>query len=384
VAAAFALVPAGDRAALKGVELIRVDSLGGDTAGEFGHEQSVADTTVVNTATLKLADKAFKGDPVSFVGDAGKASPASYQTIVHEVAHAIERKAKRDAVHAHHQAMAKRNEAVNKQNQAKDVLNPLVDASNALVEEFNTATTAAEQAKIKPKLDAAKAKAAAARKTFDAAKTKTDAATKDAADKEKLAAATLLSAAAMTALLADSQAKKKSSDSTLAAAQTAAKSFDPADATAAATFTTAVDDATKAISDYVTAAAVDGADLDAEAGKVLNAFEKRDVERTALLKAAPKNPAPGAFDPAATAQESWFAAERTQAHAKKRTARLQKFVDFVTANNISPFTPYAKKNWPFKPGEFYAEAYSLWRTDPTYLKTNAKDLFAWFEKGSYL
>jgi hypothetical protein len=102
------------------------------------------------------------------------------------------------------------------------------------------------------------------------------------------------------------------------------------------------------------------------------------------LTAAPKNPAPGAFGAAATAQDSWFTAERTQAHAKKRTARLQKFVDFVTANNISPITPYAKKNWPFKPGEFYAEAYSLWRTDPTYLKTNAKDLFAWFEKGSYL
>ena len=56
----------------------------------------------------------------------------------------------------------------------------------------------------------------------------------------------------------------------------------------------------------------------------------------------------------------------------------------MTTNNISPFTPYAKKNWPFKPAEFYAEAYSLWRTDPAYLKANAKDLLAWFEKSSYL
>jgi hypothetical protein len=134
----------------------------------------------------------------------------------------------------------------------------------------------------------------------------------------------------------------------------------------------------------VTKAAVDGADIDVEDEEVLKAFKKRDAERTALLKAAAKNPAPGAFDAAVTAQEAWFTAERTQAHAQKRTARLQKFVDFVTINSISPFTPYAKKNWPFKPAEFYAEAYSLWLTDPAYLKTNAKVLFDWFAKGSYL
>ena len=295
VVAAFALVRTGDRAALKGVELIRVDSLGGDTAGEFDNVQSVADTTVVNTATLKLANKAFEGDPVSFVGDAGNASPASYLTIVHEVAHAIEKKARRDAVQAHHQAIAKSNVAANKQNEAVGVLNPLVEASNALVDEFNNATTAAEQAKIKPKLDAAKAKVAAARKTFDAAKAKTDAAKKDAEDKEKLAAATLLSDAATTALKTDSQAKKTSFDTALALAQTTAGQFIAADSTAAASFIQTVSAATKAIGDYVTAAALDDADVDAEDEKVLKAFEKRDDERTALLKAAPKNPAPGAF-----------------------------------------------------------------------------------------
>lgn len=384
VVAAFAFVPAGDRAALKGVELIRVDSLGGDTAGEFDYKQSVADTTVVNTATLTLADKAFEGDPVSFVGDASKASPASYETIVHEVAHAVEKKAMLDASHAQHQAMAKYNETIDKQTKAEGVLDPLVDAANAIVIEFNAATTVAEQAKIQPRLDAAKAKAAAAQKKLDAAAAASKTAKQEADDKKKLAEATLLSAASTAALKTDSQAKKTNFDTALATAQTAAGKFVAADSTAAASFIQAVSDATKVISHYVTAAAVKGADVDVEDEKVLKAFEKRDAERTALLKAAPKNPAPGAFSAAVTAQGAWFTAERTQAHAQRRTARLQKFVDFVTTNNISPFTPYAKQNWPFKPGEFYAEAYSLWRTDPVYLKTNAKVLFDWFEKGSYL
>jgi len=236
----------------------------------------------------------------------------------------------------------------------------------------------------KREFDPPNAKVATARKKFDAAEAASTTAKQDAEDKKKLAAATLLSAAAMAALKTDSQAKKTNFDTALATAQTAAGKFVAADSTAAASFIQAVSDATKVISDYVTAAALDGADVDAEDEKVLRAFEKRDAERTALLKAAPKNPAPGAFDAAVTAQDAWFTAERTQARAKNRTARLQKFVDFVTTNNISLFTPYAKKNWPFKPGEFYAEAYSLWLTDPVYLKTNVKVLFDWFAKGSYL
>jgi hypothetical protein len=46
-------------------------------------------------------------------------------------------------------------------------------------------------------------------------------------------------------------------------------------------------------------------------------------------------------------------------------------------------TQYAKDNWPSKPEEFFAEAYSLWRTDPEYLKANAKPLYDWFTAGHY-
>ena len=64
--------------------------------------------------------------------------------------------------------------------------------------------------------------------------------------------------------------------------------------------------------------------------------------------------------------------------------RVQKFVEFVTLKRISPLTQYAKDNWPYKPEEFFAEAYSLWRTDPEYLKANAKPLLDWFTAGNYL
>jgi len=64
--------------------------------------------------------------------------------------------------------------------------------------------------------------------------------------------------------------------------------------------------------------------------------------------------------------------------------RIQNFVEFVTLKSISPLTRYAKDNWPSKPEEFFAEAYSLWRTDSEYLKANAKPLWDWFTAGNYL
>jgi hypothetical protein len=63
---------------------------------------------------------------------------------------------------------------------------------------------------------------------------------------------------------------------------------------------------------------------------------------------------------------------------------VETFVAFVTVKRISPLTQYAKDNWPSKPEEFFAEAYSLWRTDPEYLSANAKPLLDWFTAGHYL
>ncbi len=114
-----------------------------------------------------------------------------------------------------------------------------------------------------------------------------------------------------------------------------------------------------------------------------DAIEKRDSERAKLAAAAPSNPALGAYGALEAAQAPWAGAVKTQARLPKRSVRLQHFIDFVNANGILPFTAYAKENWPHKPTEFFAEAYSLWLTDREYLKTNAPLLLAWFDAGHH-
>ena len=56
---------------------------------------------------------------------------------------------------------------------------------------------------------------------------------------------------------------------------------------------------------------------------------------------------------------------------------------FVQSKGIAPITPYAAENWPHDPGEFYAEAYSMFLTKPNDLKTASKALFDWFKANKY-
>ena len=65
------------------------------------------------------------------------------------------------------------------------------------------------------------------------------------------------------------------------------------------------------------------------------------------------------------------------------TKRLQAFVDFVTAEKIPPLTAYSRDNWPADPGEFFAEAYTLWLNDPEYLDSEAPKLKKWFDDGKH-
>jgi tetratricopeptide (TPR) repeat protein len=44
------------------------------------------------------------------------------------------------------------------------------------------------------------------------------------------------------------------------------------------------------------------------------------------------------------------------------------------SNGIQPVTQYAKDNWPAKPAEFYAEAFSLWHTDPVFFASYSTKL----------
>jgi hypothetical protein len=109
------------------------------------------------------------------------------------------------------------------------------------------------------------------------------------------------------------------------------------------------------------------------------------------------HPALTDFATALTTQDAWFAQAQVRAKASinldaskkaqagvsdakgKTSKRLETFVALVKTYKIQPLTQYAKDNWPASPEEFFAEAYSLWLTNPAYLKDNAPVLKAWFD-----
>lgn len=76
------------------------------------------------------------------------------------------------------------------------------------------------------------------------------------------------------------------------------------------------------------------------------------------------------------------AADKTKASSGEHLP-VQRFVDFVTEKKIDPITKYAADHWPSEPEEFYAEAYSLYRTNPDALKEKSAELFNWFKGGNY-
>jgi hypothetical protein len=68
----------------------------------------------------------------------------------------------------------------------------------------------------------------------------------------------------------------------------------------------------------------------------------------------------------------------------EQSARLEEFIQLVTGAESAPPTRYALESWPDKPGEFYAEAFALYRTDPEFLAAHRPALFAWFEGDNHV
>ena len=287
VVGAFALLSSGDRAVLAGVELLRVQDIAGEHAGEFAWSQSVAGSSAMSAATIKIADDAFASDSNSFVGSRAASWPASYLTILHEVGHAIASQALRNTSEVADQAIAQANTlvaplnaAVVSSNAAGEDLNALVGQYNDLVRAFNNSLTANNPdmtATTKNDLDSKKLEVEAQRHEVDR--------------------------------LRDVEQAKR--------------------------------------------AGLESANLDAVAKQKL------------ALSCRPRAATIGSYKSAADSK------------------RVLEFVEFVTLKRIPPLTQYVRDNWPSKPEEFFAEAYSLWRTDPEYLKANAKPLYDWFTAGHY-
>jgi len=315
VHAAFSRMPTSERSALSGVDLIRQHTIiegGEQLSGLFSHQSQVAQgaASASRSQSISLADSAFAGDNISFIGDQSNAAVASFETILHEAGHAVETKALRDAQFATMEATAK--------------LNGTIQTLNTAVTAFN-----AEQA--------------------SAFKT--------------------------------------------------AKGYKQTQIKECQSFLKSINQATKAIDTL--GKSQKASQHQQEDASASTAIKARDTEKTKLSGKSATHPALTDFANTLKRQDDWFAAAqaRAKAHTDLDTAqkqekavsgspnqskRLKNFVDFVNKNNIPPLTEYAKVNWPQKPGEFFAEAYSLWLNDRTYLTANAKPLVDWFDSGEHL
>lgn len=313
---ALSRLPADDRSALAGVDLIREQTLslnGRPMAGLFEHSTSLATgaTTATRSESLKIADLAFSGDAQSFIGDGTSSAPASFETIVHEAGHAVETKNLRDTRFARFQAQGD--------------LNGKIAVVNTAVGTFN----------------------AASRTAFAAARAYTR-------PQQQQVGGLLRAVNRVTGAL-----------QAMTSNNTAARS-----------------------------AALETAATRAVTG--------RDTARAALARTAAAHPALTDFAATIAAQNAWFTAAQDRAaavavvearQADERAAsaptgtagsrRLANFVTHVNANHVPPLTQYAADNWPAHPEEFYAEAYSLWLNDRTYLQTNAPTLVTFFDSGGH-
>ena len=329
----FTRLPASNKSALKGVNLLRFATLPRGHAGEFNAGGGVVKGAFTVTAqpTLKLADSAFASTQ-RVQGDFQHQTPASFQTILHEAGHAVEEQVKR----------------------------PAEEALDAAIIQQNKASGKLDTAAKKARYDTAVAVVAKRR-----------------ADVQK----TQVSAATIKALTTAADTKKTAADAALKAAASTAKGFAAGEVSDSAAYRTAVDAAEAALVDYAKKST--GGDLDVLDDALVAAVAARDAERTKLTAASAGNPALAAFAAVETAQNEWEDALRTLAHTRGRSLRLDKFVTVVNTAKITPFTQYARDNWPYKPQEFYAEAYSLWLTDPEFVKTQYKPVFDFFDGGDY-
>jgi hypothetical protein len=404
VAGAFAVLPAADKAALKDVDLKRVQVIDATHAAQFGDQTAAvtATTTVASqTNTLSVGNAAFAGESTRFVGDASQPLPSSYQLLVHEVGHAIASKVQRDADLANAQAIVAANLLVQPVTDAGAAvtaaaheLNGLIDAFNATIPKLAAARKVKDDATIKTILDDQSARRMvidAKRKALEGLRkdeqTKTATLTTAKAEQQKTktaAAATRVSPQAVAAAKSTATARGAAAKSALSRAQGGVKQFNSQDTTDSDAFRSAVAAMSTQIDSYVGNINAGGVDADTEDASLSSATDARNQARDSLRAAAAANPALAVFAPVLTAQDAWAESVKTWARIADRTMRVQRFVDMVNKNHIEPFTQYARDNWPFNPDEFYAEAYSLWRTDPEYLKANAKPVFDWFDNKNYL
>jgi hypothetical protein len=360
VVAALALMPAEDRAALKGVDLVRVKELKGKVAGTFstGGGVDAGATTVKARPALTLDDDTFNSSS-TFLGDASNPHPASFETILHEVGHAVEKLAFRQV---NEQLLA----SIIKQNSSHHT----VKSKKKLYKEKYGKASTDYLLQLWKEIE-------------NETKKNTQYATDTKALRAKVKT-TQIPATVKSGLEQSTIASKKKYLSERAAAATKTSSLDAQALEQSAPYRNAVDAVEQEINDYSKKSKGDAAqDLEELEKPLLSAISAREAAREALQKTDGTHLVLMAFEPVISAQETWADAARKQAHSQFRSLRLHNFMTLVVDKEIAPFTSYAQENWPYEPEEFYAEAYSLWLNDPTFVSTYYKDLYDFFQRGDY-
>ncbi|MCH6236264.1 DUF4157 domain-containing protein [Cognataquiflexum rubidum] len=385
---AIANIPNEDIHALKDVVLKRVSSLGGKTAGQFSSQQSVNDTTVTDEYELSLADLNFKP---------GTPEVEQKRLVQHEVGHAIATFPSRQANLASNKALAEYNTKINKENEssitftmANDEMNLAVDELTKKVEEFNKESEPTIKKQLKGEMDAL-------RKIADQKRT-------ERTKNEKLLKAD--EAATKTAKTASD--KKESEAKKHGISQTDLDAIDQSTSTAKSNHDKVLSKAIGGVTNdmknlgeavqYLTSVQALSTEIEnfhsqtksrekseAEVESYIVGVDKKMEERIQAFESLSNTDAKHAIlmtlAPVEQEQEKFFHAAKANALAHERSARVQKFVAFVELKNIPPISDYAQENWPHKPEEFYAEAYSFWTSGK--LKAVSPDLQKWFDEKKY-
>lgn len=380
-------LPATDKAAIKGAKIIRVSSLGGNTAGQYSNQQGYDETSVTDDQKIELSDLAFGTTTAS----------ESIRLITHEVGHAVAAMPYRVAMSKVDKEGLKSNKLNEKTDEASELFNTANDASNSAIEDFNNAQTALDSAKEgtdkdaiadakkdlaakKAIMDKLKADRAAKERVYNTKKSASDAQTKVL---ETVQAAAETKLANIDDLKTDATAKLATMETTYTAAGPVIDQND-AESSDYRSSLKSSEDAIKKFYDENAAIDVEPDTADTAKAVADAAIKDRNNKRDALNKKNPQNTIVAGTTALEAAQDSFYKAATVLAFNKSMALSVKAFYDLVISKGISPaLTKYAADNWPAKPEEFYAEAYSFFVTKPKDLEAYSKDLYDWFKAGKY-
>jgi len=344
---AFAKIPAADIVSINGAVLKRIKNGGPTVAAFYQNRQQFDDKSVIDEQSVTITDEAFTS-----------AKPGeTVQKIIHEVGHAISKieviKKTREA----HKAGFESNQAIIKVLEKKKIVEGLPADTDEKVKSEHAAELTALRADRDIKM-------------------------KDSASKDSDMTAAYANVDDFKASAHSSKLICESEDSKVTTI------FNDGDANSASYKTTIKYLQASLIKFYGDNILADSNNdkITSDKESIETKITDRNQKRTALLKSDSKNSALAAMSPLSGAQDSFFKNASLFAYNKQMAKPIRKFYDFVLANSIMPtdlFSSYAKKEWPNKPGEFYAEAYSFFITDSQKLKTFSIKLFDWFSAGNY-